>query len=68
MLIIPFSSVTSAKQDGVSKFLDDVFDSAYNKTQLEGDLPHVRWGRIDYLNVTAITTKWVVWQYVLRYP
>jgi hypothetical protein len=55
-------TVTAAKQDGVSKFLDDVFDSAYNKTQLKGDLPNVRWGRVDYLNVTAITTKWALWQ------
>ncbi|KAF8165687.1 hypothetical protein B0H34DRAFT_690040 [Crassisporium funariophilum] len=55
-------SVTSAKQDGVSKFLDEVFDSAFNQTQLAGDLPNVKWGRIDYLNVTHITTKWGIWQ------
>lgn len=41
-----------------------MFDQAYNLTQLEGDLPEVRWGRIDYINVTSITTKWGVWQYV----
>ncbi|PPQ79473.1 hypothetical protein CVT25_002609 [Psilocybe cyanescens] len=58
-------SVTSARQEGVSKFMDEVFDDAYNQTQIAGDLPHVRWGRIDYLNVTAITTKWGIWQYVL---
>ncbi|KDR84092.1 hypothetical protein GALMADRAFT_55661 [Galerina marginata CBS 339.88] len=55
-------SVTSAKQDGLSKFLDNVFDTAFNETQLAGDLPYVKWGRIDYLNVTGITTKWGVWQ------
>ncbi|KAF8806259.1 hypothetical protein BYT27DRAFT_7168667 [Phlegmacium glaucopus] len=55
-------SVTSVKTDGVSKFLDNVFDSAFNESQIAGDLPHVKWGRIDYLNVTRITTKWVVWQ------
>ncbi|TFK43896.1 hypothetical protein BDQ12DRAFT_623119 [Crucibulum laeve] len=55
-------SVTAAKQDGVSKFLDTVFDSAYNESVIAGDLPHVRWGRIDYLNVTHITTKWNIWQ------
>lgn len=60
-----FSSVTASNKDGLSKYLDEVFDTAYNETQIAGDLPHVRWGRIDYLNVTAITTKWVVWQYVL---
>lgn len=59
------SSVTAAKQDGgISKFLDSAFDTAYNETQIAGDLPHVRWGRIDYLNVTTITTKWAIWQCV----
>jgi hypothetical protein len=55
-------SVTAARQDGVSKYLDDMFDSAFNETQVAGDLPNVKWGRIDYLNVTAITTKWAIWQ------
>jgi len=55
-------SVTSARADGVSKFLDGVFDTAFNESLIAGDLPHVKWGRIDYLNVTAITTKWVIWQ------
>jgi len=54
-------SVTSAKPDGVSKVFDDVFDSAFNESQIAGDLPHVRWGRMDYLNVTRVTTKWAVW-------
>lgn len=61
------SSVTAAKQDGISKFLDQVFDSAYNETIHADDLPNVRWGRIDYLNVTHITTKWNLWQYVLTH-
>ncbi len=59
------SSVTAAKQDGVSKYLDQVFDSAFNETSYANDLPNIRWGRIDYLNVTHITTKWGIWQYVL---
>jgi len=59
-----FSSVTSARNEGISKMLDDVFDASYNKSIIEGDLPDVRWGRIDYLNVTGLTTKWNVWQYV----
>ncbi|KAJ8516651.1 hypothetical protein ONZ45_g6070 [Pleurotus djamor] len=54
-------TVTASKQDGVSKIVDDLFDSAYNETQANGELQHVRWGRIDYLNVTAITTRWAVW-------
>lgn len=48
----------------MSKFVDNMFDSAYNITQVEGDLPHVKWGRIDYFNVTYLTTKWNVWQCV----
>lgn len=57
--------MTAAKQDGISKYLDQVFDSAYNETLHANDLPNVRWARIDYLNVTYLTTKWNVWQYVL---
>ncbi|KAF9006746.1 hypothetical protein BDQ17DRAFT_1352322 [Cyathus striatus] len=38
-----------------------LFDKAFNETQELNDLPNVRWGRIDYLNVTYITTKWNVW-------
>ena len=44
--------------------MDEIFDSAFNETQIAGDLPHLRWGRIDYFNVTAITTQWAVWQCV----
>lgn len=44
--------------------MDESFDAAYNYTLEKGDLEHVRFGRIDYLDVTAITTKWVVWSYV----
>ncbi|KAF8969393.1 hypothetical protein BDZ97DRAFT_1795371 [Flammula alnicola] len=55
-------SVTTANQEGISKYLDNVFDAAFNETHLAGDLPHVKWGRIDYLNVTHITTKWGIWQ------
>ncbi len=52
------------QQGGISKVVDKQFDEAYNITLVEGDLPDVRWGRIDYVNVTYITTKWNVWQYV----
>jgi len=41
-----------------------MFDSAFNKTVLAGDLPHVKWGRINYLTETYITTKWNVWRWV----
>jgi hypothetical protein len=52
---------TSVQGSGVSLFADQQFDEAYNTTLIEKDLPHVRWGRIDYMNVTHLTTKWAVW-------
>lgn len=56
-----FSTTTASGQEGVSKFVDSVFDSAYDISVKTGDLPNIRWGRIDYLNVTVLTTKWAVW-------
>jgi len=59
-----FLIITASKggKNAFSLQADDHFDQAYNKTLIEGDLPNVRWGRIDYLNVTYITTKWSIWQ------
>ncbi|KAI9467109.1 hypothetical protein BJY52DRAFT_1236490 [Lactarius psammicola] len=54
-------SASSAQGSGISLYADKQFDEAYNTTLIENDLPHVRWGRIDYMNVTYITTKWAVW-------
>jgi len=54
-------TVSASGQEGISKYVDQVFDSAYNLTQEAGDLQNVRWGRINYLNVTMLTTKWNVW-------
>ncbi|RDB19791.1 hypothetical protein Hypma_012896 [Hypsizygus marmoreus] len=54
-------TVSSSKQDGISRYVDETFDTAFNETVIAGDLPNVRWGRIDYFNVTGITTKWAVW-------
>ncbi|KAH9077074.1 hypothetical protein EDB83DRAFT_2348069, partial [Lactarius deliciosus] len=54
-------SASSAQGSGISLFADKQFDEAYNTTLIENDLPHVRWGRVDYMNVTYITTKWAVW-------
>lgn len=45
---------------------DEKFDEAYDISVKENDLPHVKWGRIDYIDVTALTTKWGVWQYVFH--
>ncbi|KAI6034619.1 hypothetical protein PISMIDRAFT_19671 [Pisolithus microcarpus 441] len=50
-------TVTAGQPDGISKYVDTVFDRAYNHTLEKGDLPHVRFGRIGYLDVTSITTK-----------
>lgn len=61
-LIFKSSTVPAARQDAISKFMDVVFDSTFNETQVAGDLPNLRWGRIDYFNVTTITTKWAMWQ------
>ncbi|KAG7447652.1 uncharacterized protein BT62DRAFT_930677 [Guyanagaster necrorhizus] len=55
-------SGSASRQTGISTFVDEAFDEAYNQTLIGGDLPNVRWGRIDYFNVTYITTKWAVWQ------
>ena len=41
--------------------MDREYDAAFNQTMIEQDLPDVRWGRIDYLNVTYLTTKWNIW-------
>lgn len=54
--------MTKGGKNPVSQKLDDSFDKAFNESTIAGDLPHVRWGRIDYLNVTYITTKWSIWQ------
>ncbi|KIJ56495.1 hypothetical protein M422DRAFT_62484 [Sphaerobolus stellatus SS14] len=55
-------SVTASQLTGMSAYVDAQFNEAYNTSLIEGDLPNVRWGRIDYLNVTRLTTKWVVWK------
>ncbi|KAJ7639546.1 hypothetical protein FB45DRAFT_703754, partial [Roridomyces roridus] len=54
-------STTSNRQEGISKFVDAIFDETYNATVVAGDLPHVRFARIDYLNVTYVTTRWNLW-------
>ncbi|KAF7302246.1 hypothetical protein MIND_00791600 [Mycena indigotica] len=54
-------SAQTSRQEGLSKFFDTAFDEAYNETVVAGDLPNVRFARIDYLNVTYLTTKWSLW-------
>lgn len=65
LLISSISTVTANGQEGISKFVDSVYDSAFDMSVKAGDLPNVRWGRIDYFNVTAVTTKWNVWSYAM---
>lgn len=50
------------QRTSMSVLVDEEFNKAYNESLNEGDLPHIRWGRIDYLNVTRLTTKWAVWK------
>ncbi|KAK7696266.1 hypothetical protein QCA50_000919 [Cerrena zonata] len=52
----------TGQQSGMSKLLDDQWDEAFNITQNLKDIPYVKWGRIDYFNVTYLTTKWNIWQ------
>ncbi|KAI0722377.1 hypothetical protein C8T65DRAFT_799380 [Cerioporus squamosus] len=54
-------SVTASQNNAISKVVDKAFDDAYNTTVVAGDLPNVRWGRIDYMAVTYLTTKWNIW-------
>ena len=56
------STAASGRQDELAKVVDGIFDATFNKSFVEGDLPYVRWGRIDYMSVTALTTKWAIWQ------
>jgi len=53
-------------KDPVSKYVDEAFDKAYNISLVKKDLPHIKWGRVDYMAVTRITTEWMVWKWVLR--
>lgn len=53
-----------ATADPLSKFVDKEFDGAYNISLIQQDLPNVRFGRIDYLTVTRLTTSWFIWKCV----
>ncbi|KAH8834664.1 hypothetical protein DL96DRAFT_1667062 [Flagelloscypha sp. PMI_526] len=46
----------------VSRFVDEHFDAAFDDITKNGQLPHVKWARIDYFNVTYLTTKWNMWR------
>lgn len=50
------STVTSAQKDGISSIFDKKFDEAYNMTLEAGDLPEVKWARMDYMNVTRFAS------------
>jgi hypothetical protein len=56
---------TLPEKNPVTQFVEEAFVAAFNETMENGnDLPDVRWARIDYFNVTLLTTKWMVWKYV----
>jgi hypothetical protein len=56
------STIQADQPRGLSQMFDEKFDEAYDISVKENDLPHVKWGRVDYITVTALTTKWAVWQ------
>ena len=58
----PTSTIQADQPRGLSQMFDEKFDEAYDVSVKENDLPHIKWGRIDYISVTTLTTKWVVWQ------
>jgi hypothetical protein len=58
---IGYSTMGNTK-DPVSKYVDEAFDKAYNISLVKKDLPHIKWGRVDYVAVTRITTEWMVWK------
>lgn len=64
-MFLLFISSGGPQSSQVSKWVDEQFDEAYNISQIAGDLPHVRWGRINYADVTYLTTRWGIWKYVL---
>jgi hypothetical protein len=57
-------STLGAAGDPLSNYVDKEFDGAYNISLLNQDLPNVRFGRIDYLAVTRLTTRWFIWKCV----
>ncbi|KAG9039502.1 hypothetical protein FRB95_009082 [Tulasnella sp. JGI-2019a] len=56
--------LVTVPNDPLAKLTDEKFDATYNLTRvsLEKALPHVKFGRINYLDVTYLTTKWSVWK------
>ncbi|EJU06203.1 hypothetical protein DACRYDRAFT_73553 [Dacryopinax primogenitus] len=55
--------ITLSEQNAVTQFVEEQFIKAFNETMdNDDDLPGVKWGRIDYFNVTLITTKWLIFK------
>ncbi|KAH9943182.1 uncharacterized protein BXZ73DRAFT_87570 [Epithele typhae] len=54
-------TVTASGNSAVSKMVDEAFDDAFNTTLAAGDLLDLKWGRIDYIATTYLTTKWAIW-------
>jgi hypothetical protein len=62
---MPIGAVSSVgPQDPISSFFDQTFDAAYNLSLKAEDAKHIRWARIDYFDVTEITTRWAIWKSV----
>ncbi|KZT62945.1 hypothetical protein CALCODRAFT_489484 [Calocera cornea HHB12733] len=55
--------ITLPERNAVAQFAEDQFVKAFNETMDNGnDLPDIKWGTIDYYNVTVLTTQWMVWK------
>jgi hypothetical protein len=65
---ISLLSTAQATGDPMSKYADKHFDDAFEIAQKEGDIPHVKWARINYMNVTRVTTRWNIWSCVVIGP
>jgi hypothetical protein len=56
------NSTLGDSRDQVSKYVDEAFDKAYDIALTNDDVPDIKWGRIDYMDVTKVTTEWMVWK------
>ncbi|KAG8960389.1 hypothetical protein FRC03_006586 [Tulasnella sp. 419] len=59
-----FIEISMPNRDPLTKFVDSRFEATFNisRSAPEKALPYVKWARINYLDVTKITTKWWIWR------
>ncbi|PVG00462.1 hypothetical protein CPB86DRAFT_684380, partial [Serendipita vermifera] len=61
-IVVFMNSTLGDSRDQVSKYVDDAYDRAYDAALTNDDLSNIKWGRVDYMDVTKITTEWMVWK------